>query len=141
MLSALANNVRNRIDVVIYTMHEALHNFGKEKATKIIKQALESITGIKPNVTFVCSNDSKKIPHDRFVITNYRLLRSGDSFIYFNTKGERITNGGSLDVDSLANHETYIFVESLLEKLQDTYRQVNECMIVGDKKSKFIKMS
>lgn len=141
MLSALANNVRNRIDVVIYTMHEALHNFGKEKATKIIKQALESITGIKPNVTFVCSNDSKKIPHDRFVITNYRLLRSGDSFIYFNTKGERITNGGSLDVDSLANHETYIFVESLLEKLQDTYRQVDDCMIVGNKKSKFINMS
>lgn len=143
MLIALANGVKNRIDIVIFTKQDALHEFGEEKATKIIKQTLENISGMKPNITFVCSNDSEKIPHDRFVITNYRLLRSGDSFIYFNTKGNRITNGGSLDVDSLANHETYVFVESLLEKLQDTYNKVkqNDKMIIGDRKSKFITMS
>lgn len=143
MLVALANGVKNRIDIVIFTKQDALHEFGEEKATKIIKQTLENISGMKPNITFVCSNDSEKIPHDRFVITNYRLLRSGDSFIYFNTKGNRITNGGSLDVDSLANHETYVFVESLLEKLQDTYNKVkqNDKMIIGDRKSKFITMS
>lgn len=143
MLSALANNVKNKIDVVVYTKYEALSNFGKEKATKIIKQTLDKVTGMKPNVTFVCSNDNKKILHDRFVITNYRLLRSGDSFNYFNTSGERITNGGSLDVDSLANHETYVFVESLLEELQSTFntiKQLNDTMILGDRKSKFIAM-
>lgn len=139
MLTALSNNVKNRIDVVIFTLSDCL-NFGIDKATKIVKQTLERVTGIKPNVTFVCSNDRSKIPHDRFVITNYRLLRSGDSFIYFNTKGERITNGGSLDVDSLANHETYVFTESLLEKLQNSYNSVktNDNLVIGDKMSKFL---
>lgn len=145
LLTALANNVKNRIDVVVYTLYDkkggGLIGFGEKNATKIITDTLYTVTGIKPNVTFVCSNDSKNILHDRFVITNYRLLRSGDSFIYFNTKGERISNGTSLDVDSLANYETYTFVESLLEYLQQTYNESNDSMILGDKKSKFIKMT
>lgn len=149
MLSALTNNVRNRVDVVVFCLLEkgresakGLYAFGVEKATKIIKSTLERVTGIKPHVTFVCSYDKDKIYHDRFVITNYRLLRSGDSFNYFNTSGERITNGGSLDVDSLANHETYVFVESLLEELQSSYNAIkkNDDMIIGDRKSKFIEM-
>lgn len=142
MLSALANNVKNRIDVVIFTLYDSFE-FGQDKAFKIIESTLTKVTGIKPNITFVCSVDKSKIPHDRFVITNYRLLRSGDSFNYFNENGERVTNGGSLDIDSLANHETYVFVESLLEKLQDTYNSVknlNDSMITGDKVSKFINM-
>lgn len=147
MLTALANNVKNRIDVVVYTLYnkdgKGIIGFGEKNASKIIKDTLSAVTGIKPNVTFVCSNVSDNILHDRFVITNYRLLRSGDSFIYFNTKGERISNGTSLDVDSLANHETYTFVESLLEYLQHTYNDIksrNDSMILGDRKSKFINM-
>ncbi len=143
MLTALANNVKNRIDVVVFTMQDALFSFGYEKAKKIIRQTLEKVTGVKPNVTFVCSRDSGRIPHDRFVITNYRLLRSGDSFIYFDTKGTSITKGGSLDVDSLANHETYVFMESLLENLQKTYndlKRLNSNFIKGDEKSKLLEM-
>ena len=141
LLSVLAENVRNRINVVFYTLHQSLDTFGVDKATRIIKSALESKTGIKPNITFVTSNDKLLIPHDRFIITNYRLIRSGDSFLYFNTKGEKCTNGGSLDIDSLANHETYVFVESLLEKLQSSYSEIsrkNKDMIFGTKVSKFI---
>lgn len=148
MLTALANNVKSRIDVVVYTLYDkdrkGLIGFGEKNASKIIKDTLYAVTGIKPNVTFVCSNVNTNILHDRFVITNYRLLRSGDSFIYFNTKGEIISNGTSLDVDSIANHETYTFVESLLEYLQDTYNDIkkrNDSMILGDRKSKFIDMS
>lgn len=148
MLTALANNVKNRIDVVIYTLYnkdgQGLIGFGEKNAYKIIRDTLYSVTGIKPNVTFVCSNINENILHDRFVITNYRLLRSGDSFIYFNTKGERISNGTSLDVDSLANHETYTFLDSLFEYLQHTYNDIkrrNDKMILGDRKSKFITMS
>lgn len=143
MLSALAYNVKNKVNIVIYTNNKGLVEFGTEKASKIIRKSLEAATGMKPQITFVTSNDNSLIPHDRFVITNYRLLRSGDSFIYFNTSGERITNGESLDVDSLANHETYTFMESLLEKLQDTYNEVkkrNSDMIIGIRESNFIKM-
>lgn len=143
LLSALSHNVKNKINVVVYTLNRDIVAFGVEKAIKIIKKALDTTTGMKPQITFVTSNDNSLIPHDRFAITNYRLLRSGDSFVYFNTKGELITNGATLDVDSLANHETYIYVESLIEKIQNTYDVVkkrNSDMIVGSKKSNFIKM-
>lgn len=148
LLSALANNVKNKIDIVVYTQLDPLLNFGKEKATEIIKKTIKDKTGKEPNITFVCSRYNKKlIFHDRLVITNYRLLRSGDSFRYYGTNGKRITNGCSLDVDSLANHDTYVFVESLLEELQSSYNEIKKAdkdrkeMIFGDRKSKFIKMS
>lgn len=143
MLSALANNVKNRIDVVVYTIYNNLKGFGEKNATQIITQSLHKVTGIEPNVTFVCSNDNNKISHDRFVITNYRLIRSGDSFLYFKTNGELLTNGGSLDIDSLANHETYVFVESLLDKLQATYNEIkaNNEYIIGDRESKLISLT
>ena len=150
LLTVLAGNVKNRINVVVFTKycatdkekkHTALLEFGIEKATDIIKNTLLKVTGMKPNVTFVTSNDNDKIPHDRFIITNYRLIRSGDSFLYFDTKGKKITNGGALDIDSMANHETYTFVQSLLEKLQASYndiKRLNNDMIIGCKESKYI---
>ena len=141
LLTVLAGNVKNRINVVVFTKNKTLLEFGKDKADAIFKNTLFKVTGMKPNVTFVTSNDNDKIPHDRFIITNYRLIRSGDSFLYFDTKGKKITNGGALDIDSMANHETYTFVQSLLEKLQTSYdsiRALNNDMIIGSKESKYI---
>jgi hypothetical protein len=126
MLKAIVNNVKNKVNVVVYTQNDSIRNFGIDKATSIIKSAIEKTTSMKPNITYVTSGAKPtKIPHDRFVITNYRLIRSGDSFIYFNTKGEKITKGGSLDIDSLAKYETYVFVNSLLESLQSIYNEIN----------------
>ena len=144
MLKAIVNNVKNKVNVVVYTQNESLRNFGIEKANTIIKGSIEKTTSIKPNITYVTSGARPtKIPHDRFVITNYRLIRSGDSFIYFNTKGEKITKGGSLDIDSLAKNETYVFVNSLLESLQSIYDNIyrlNRDMIIGNQVSNFIKL-
>lgn len=141
MLEALVDEVKNKINIVVFTKNEAIIKFGYEKAIKIIKKAVESKSGIKPNITFVTSNDNSRIPHDRFIITNYRLIRSGDTFIYFNTKGDKITNGGSLDIDSLANYNTYVFANSLIEKLQNSYNDIyiiNKDMVLGSKISNFI---
>lgn len=141
LLTVLSGNVKNRINVVVFTKNKSILDFGKDKADIIIKNTLLKVTGMKPNVTFVTSNDNDKIPHDRFIITNYRLIRSGDSFLYFDTKGKKITNGGALDIDSMANHETYTFVQSLLEKLQASYddiKRLNNDMIIGSQESKYI---
>jgi len=141
LLAALVNGVRNKLNIVVFTKNDALLKFDYNYATKIIKKAVEPITGMKANITFVTSNDNSRIPHDRFVITNYRLIRSGDSFIYFNTKGEKITNGGSLDIDSLAKYDSYVFANSLLEKLQASYCDIlrlNKDMIIGSQISNFI---
>ena len=143
MLKAIVNNVKNKVNVVVYTQNDSIRNFGIDKATSIIKSAIEKTTSMKPHITYVTSGAKPtKIPHDRFVITNYRLIRSGDSFIYFNTKGEKITKGGSLDIDSLAKYETYVFVNSLLESLQSIYNdlyRLNKDLIIGSRVSNFIK--
>lgn len=143
MLKAIVNNVKNKVNVVVYTQNDSIRNFGIDKATSIIKSAIEKTTSMKPNITYVTSGAKPtKIPHDRFVITNYRLIRSGDSFIYFNTKGEKITKGGSLDIDSLAKYETYVFVNSLIESLQSIYNdlyRLNKDLIIGSRVSNFIK--
>ena len=143
MLKAIVNNVKNKVNVVVYTQNDSIRNFGIDKATSIIKSAIEKTTSMKPNITYVTSGAKPtKIPHDRFVITNYRLIRSGASFIYFNTTGEKITKGGSFGIDSLAKYETYVFVNSLLEALQSIYNdlyRLNKDLIIGSRVSNFIK--
>ena len=142
MLAVLAGMVKNRISLVVFTKNNSLLEFGVDKAKSIMQNTLQKVTEMKPNITFVTSNDNDKIPHDRFIITNYRLIRSGDSFLYFDTKGKKITKGGSLDIDSMANHETYTFMQSLLEKLQvsyDSIQRLNKDMVIGCKESKFIR--
>ncbi len=39
--------------------------------------------------------------HDRHIITNYLRLKSGDSFVYFNSNGVKITKSNELDIYSL----------------------------------------
>lgn len=141
LLEVLVKNVRNRVNIVVLTKNKEILSFGIDKAKAIVKETVSKITGVRPNLTFVTSTGNSLIPHDRFIITNYRLIRSGDSFIYFNTQGNKITNGGSLDIDSLANHETYSFVGSLLDKLQKNVNEIysNERdMIFGDNVSNFL---
>ena len=84
------------------------------------------------------------IPHDRFLITNYRLFTSGDSFCYFNSNNENISNGSFLQVDSLVKYENLIIVDSMLEWLQQLYNSIkrlnNDMLIIGDKKSSLLQM-
>ena len=64
--------------------------------------------------------NKKTIPHDRFILTNYRLFFSGPSFgDYFNSKKELSTNGQNLTVDSLANMGIYQYACSLISFFQD----------------------
>ena len=84
------------------------------------------------------------IPHDRFIITNYRLFTSGDSFCYFNSHNENISNGSFLQVDSLVKYENRIIVDSMLEWLQQLYNSIkrlnNDMLIIGDKESSLLQM-
>lgn len=142
LFGTLVKNVSNLVNIVIFTRHNEALSFGIEKAEGIIKDKVNSITGIMPNVTFVTGKKNSYIFHDRFIITNYRLIRSGSTFIYFDTEGRKITRGGSLDIDSLANRETYTYVGSLLEGLQrniDKIYKHNKDMIIGDKVSNFVR--
>ena len=101
--------------------------------------------GEKSNITFVSykhifdeslDETEKNSPHDRIIITNNRMFRSGDSFCYFDEKDKLKTEGKTLDVDSLANSEAYSIAESVLHDLQIICEDNH--YIFGDGKSNFI---
>lgn len=142
MLKALTYNVKSKVDIVVFTYREPLLKFDSNKAIAIIKKAVEESTDIKPNVTFIVSNDGEKILHDRFILTNYRLIKSGDSFLYFNLAGELITKGSSLDIYSLADRNNSVLADNLLKKWQKSYNDIaskNANLIIGSKDSHFLK--
>ena len=84
------------------------------------------------------------IPHDRLIITNYRLFTSGDSFCYFNSNNENNSNGSFLQVDSLVKYENMQIVESMVEWLQQIYNSIkrlnNDLLIIVDRKSSLLQM-
>lgn len=85
------------------------------------------------------------LPHDRTILTSYRLFRSGDSFCYFDSKGEIITKGKSLDVDSIAKQDTQNFALTFVKEMQEICDKIHNeefgllQYIIGDKKSNLIK--
>lgn len=86
--------------------------------------------------------DKKLYPHDRIIITNYRMFRSGDSFCYYDSKGNIITNGLHLDIDSLADIDNFKYMKSVIQYAQDVYDDIkklgNNDLIIGDKESNYI---
>ncbi len=109
-----------------------------EDCRAAVKKRVEAIFGKRSGtkVTFVMFNHER--PHDRFILTNYRLFRSGDSFNnYFNEKGLSQTKGLTLDVDSIANNN----VCSIVCAIQDWFQGIcnnNPSRIFGSKESNFI---
>lgn len=112
-----------------------------EEITKEFKNKF----GEKSNITFVSykhifdeslDETEKNSPHDRIIITNNRMFRSGDSFCYFDEEGKLKTEGKTLDVDSLANSEAHSIAESVRHDLQIICK--DNPYIFGDGKSNFI---
>ncbi len=119
-----------------------------------MKSLIKQKTGKGGNVTIVFfpkssksydSSNKKKNehPHDRSIFTNYMMYRSGDSFLYFNSKNEMISEGISLDANSLAKKSNFDFAMSFIHQAQSLYEKIrllnNSDMIIGDKKSNYIK--
>ena len=90
----------------------------------------------KVKVTFVVYGNNR--PHDRFILTNYRLFRSGDSFNYYDKSGYMVSKGLSLDVDSLANINACSLVSQIQKDMQDLCNNATD-RIFGAKESNFIK--
>ena len=104
-----------------------------------IKRKVKNITGYDPNVTFILKY---KVEHDRTVFTNYKLFHSGDTCNYFNSKGELITKGRYLNIDSIASKDCRKSCSSFIEDMQAVINDViriNSDLIKGDKKSCFLK--
>ena len=125
------DNQNTKINILFFTdpIDEVLRNS--------IKKRIDNIFSKKASVkiTFVLFGNDR--PHDRFILTNYRVFRSGDSFNYYDENDNIISQGLTLDVDSLADEETYSWVSDVQKKYQDLCDNAKD-RIFGAKESNFI---
>ena len=146
ILELLIEQAQNKVNVVIvcdkqyYSRNsDSLETPDWQNFKRKIIDVVQRKIDIEPNVTFVF-NTGTNHPHDRVILTNYMLFRSGDSFNYFDKNGNLITHGNSLDVNSLAKKSNYEYAECFLNEVQRFCDAANETEgnIIGDKKSNYI---
>lgn len=105
----------------------------------------------KCNLTFIgVTLANKQSLHDRFIISNYRIIFSGHSFpLYFDEKGGFSANGSiGLSVGSVADGNNEHVMTKAIEYLQneildkELYNKANKrvetCYVYGDKNSKLL---
>lgn len=151
MLHALFHNTKTTVNIVILTMDKYDNVFfgdsrvtqsSIEEAIKFIKDVIKENTGMPSNVTFIVDivnkDEPKVLPHDRAIISNYNIILSGDSFLYFNFKGSRKTKGYFLAYSSLVESENKNFADAVIDSLNKNYLSENDYLIYGDKVSNFL---
>lgn len=133
IIETLSKINSHHVNVVIFTT-------AKDNPFKTIGDKLKNRIGEKLSLTFV-TIDGKTKEHDRTIITNYKIFESGDSFTYFNDKGENISRGKWLHVNSHGDREirqqTLDYIEELQHLVNIKKSGLNS--IIGDKKSNFLK--
>ena len=149
LLEVLVERVKAEVNIVFFCNKtyynkdlKSYINPDWEQFRKDVKGKVKNKTGVTCNVTIVFY--PQKAPHDRVIFTNYMLYSSGDSFEYFDSKGNTITQGKRLDVDSLAKKDHFDFAMSIVNDMQILYETIsrkNPDMVIGDKKSNYIKFT
>lgn len=117
----------SKMNVVIFSLKD---DQGKtcdfEKAIDTIKRLLKARTGLKPSVVIVTGSRQKLGDHDRTIFTNYKLYTSGDTFNYFDSKGNKITKGRTFHVHSLVSKENEAIAKGFLRDMQALYDSINK---------------
>lgn len=141
-LESLVSNTKSRINIIIYTNKKECLNY--EDVAPLIKQKIKKVTGVKPKFTLVTYSDQRGIPsrgeHDRTILMNYKRIKSGDTFNYFNPDGSIKTKGREIQYLSLARRENYSLARELILDLQGhiDFFIANNANIEGDRESNFI---
>lgn len=148
LLEILVDDVRDKVNLVMLCSKEYYNKREKRTYTpdwenfrKDVKSLLKKKTGVGGYVTIVFYTQDNN-PHDRTILTNYMLFRSGDSFCYYNSTGKMISKGNSLDVDSLAKKSNFDYAMNFIEMVQslcDNIQELKSDYVIGDKKSNFIR--
>lgn len=81
-------------NVIFFVKPKELFSESLSKVHHFIKESLER-NGVRAHVKIYSSS---KTPHDRVILTNNLLMKSGDSFDYFNKNGSYKTNGTTLTI-------------------------------------------
>lgn len=145
ILESLAKwNKSHALNIVIFTFPQhkdgaIMRDVPFVTIERQLKSRILAISGVEPKLTFVKLPPSKE--HDRTIITNYKMFDSGDSFKYFNDKGENMSHGRWFHVHTHGDKETRKQAVAYLQDLQELVNNLKGGLsnIIGDKKSNFLK--
>jgi hypothetical protein len=107
--------IRPDLNLTIITYDNPRFSINIEDFKKEIKNKLSQLK-LKEKFDIVFLNSELK-EHDRGIFTNFTRIKSGDSFNYFNTKGQVITKGTELDFYSLTKPDYFNNTEIALNAL------------------------
>ena len=149
LIRVLTKRIKNsKVNIVIFTLksnHDRLTNTDFEPDwntiySKIRKCAEKYSTF---NVTFVTASKETLDEHDRTIFTNYKYFASGDTYNYFNSKGEKITSGRNLHAHSRVSKvnakNSTIFLNDMQQIIDKIKKRNNDALIKKDRKSNFLK--
>lgn len=153
LLQELCAKIKNsKVNIIIFTLRGTTYNDKGGKKVYIpnnfisiernLKSYLKEVSKVDANVTFVIIPE--KTEHDRTIITNYKLFVSGDSFKYFNEKGDNVslcTHGRWLFISSIFDKTNQLLISDFIEDLQEIINDLKNKLgtIRGDRKSLFLK--
>jgi len=140
-LKTLISKSRCKLNFVLYVNHDQVNISYPNLSTKV-RQAVESVTGIKPNFTLIKVRDQRGIAsyaeHDRTIFTNYLRVYSGDTFNYFKADGSKLTKGREVHYSSFGDSENHKLALGLVADIQNNLNELPADVVEGDKKSNFL---
>lgn len=138
LIGKLCQKVHNTsVNITIFSLHSFQHFTPKWGTIRsMIKSLVKGITGQEPKVTFVIQH--RMIEHDRIIFTNYQYIVSGDSFNYFDSRGNVISGGEFLRIQSMARKEYYNNAMAFIDRMQGI---INKLKVINPDGIKFDKSS
>ena len=148
LIRALCSKAKNsHVNIVVFTLKS---NYNKQTQRDFepdwdtiyskIRKCAEKYSSF--NVTFVTASKQTLEEHDRTIFTNYKYFSSGDSYNYFNSKDEKITDGRHLHAHSHAEKDNESDAKRFLEDMQkiidDIKSKNNVSLIKKDKICNFL---
>ena len=113
-------NINHKLNIVFFS--------GKYDRNKL--EQIKNIFSTTPNITHVQYTQQHN-PHDRCIITNYKIFKSGDSFSNLHNR-----NGFSFDIASLAKCDEFNVSQNIINSLQNIIN--SNTIINGDKVSNIL---
>ena len=149
LIKVLSKRIKDsKLNIVIFTL-----NTQYDKNTKLnlepdwdtiyskIRKCAEKHTSF--NVTFVTASKTTLQEHDRTIFTNYKFFTSGDTYNFFSSTGEILTNGRNLYVHSNVSKTNAEISKRFLKDMQKIIDRIksknNSSLIKKDKKCNFLK--
>jgi len=133
-----------KYNLTILTFHGADNKVNGQQSYDVLKE-IKQRNSLKCNIELVLAPRMLK-EHDRQIITNYIRVKSGDSFNYFNSRGEIVTRGTEISFGSLVNEVerdvamcTLGYVAEKIDEIKErhsnsVFGECNNMLLSGTKK-------